>query len=301
MLAIRSPGLDVTAVARACRSEPLIFPRHLTVEVLRLPAAGLGRLGTTAFDHVHGRLTTSRLAVQAWASGTLQPGYGPGDAARSLRGVFEENGCQVVLAGAEPVLSCYLTPATIVLGFNQAADSLSDWPGGRIRLARRPEQVSRAEFKLEELFAISPVTPGRLDRCLDLGAAPGGWTRILRGLGPEVWAVDPARLAPGVEADPGVHYVRATAGEFLRSTKRTFDMVVNDMRMEPLMSSQTMLDAAAHVRKGGLAIVTLKIGTHKVLGLIGRCIKLLSREYDPVFIRQLHHNRLEVTAVLRRR
>jgi 23S rRNA (cytidine2498-2'-O)-methyltransferase len=301
MLAIDKDGLTVADVAKACRTVPLIFPRHLTVEQLQTSNSETDYLAEVAVALARNMLTSRELAIQAWSSGTLQPGSEPARVSRSLTSVLEENGYKVVRAGTEAVLSCYITPARVILGFNRAEYSLSDWPGGRVRLARSPEQISRAEFKLEELFKLYPVKLKSSQTCLDLGAAPGGWTRIIRKMGPEVYSVDPATLDSGLTADPGVHYVQATAHEFLRSTRRMFDIVVNDMRMSAGLSSQVMLDAAQNLHPGGLAILTLKIGRHNVLRLISKCMRLLNGKYELVFIRHLHHNRLEITVLMRRR
>jgi len=61
-----------------------------------------------------------------------------------------------------------------------------------------------------------------------------------------------------------------------------------------------MLDAAGHVRTGGLAIVTLKIGTQRPVETVRRCLAMLGQAYEVVYARQLHHNRHEVTVVARR-
>ena len=78
------------------------------------------------------------------------------------------------------VLSVVLAPGQGYLGLSHAADNVSDWAGGARRFKREKGQVSRAEFKLleaMELFGLSLRAGGT---ALDLGAAPGGWTRIMR-------------------------------------------------------------------------------------------------------------------------
>ncbi len=57
---------------------------------------------------------------------------------------------------------------------------------------------SRAYLKLWEAFARLRRQPGPGDRCLDLGAAPGGWTWLLARSDADVLAVDKAPLAPPV-------------------------------------------------------------------------------------------------------
>lgn len=53
---------------------------------------------------------------------------------------------------------------------------------------------SRAYLKLWEALTRLGVRPGPGERCIDLGAAPGGWSWVLGSLGAEVLAVDKAPL-----------------------------------------------------------------------------------------------------------
>ncbi|WP_439597435.1 SAM-dependent methyltransferase [Falsiroseomonas sp.] len=63
---------------------------------------------------------------------------------------------------------------------------------------------SRAYLKLWEALTRLGRHPGPGETCLDLGAAPGGWTWVLAKLGAQVVAVDKAPLDPAVAAMPGV-------------------------------------------------------------------------------------------------
>lgn len=63
---------------------------------------------------------------------------------------------------------------------------------------------SRAYLKLWEALVRFKRWPGLGDKCLDLGASPGGWTWVLARLGATVTAVDRAPLAASVTAMPGV-------------------------------------------------------------------------------------------------
>jgi 23S rRNA (cytidine2498-2'-O)-methyltransferase len=63
---------------------------------------------------------------------------------------------------------------------------------------------SRAYLKLWEALVRFGRWPGAGERCLDLGASPGGWTWVLASLGAEVTAVDKAPLQPSVAAMPSV-------------------------------------------------------------------------------------------------
>ncbi len=63
---------------------------------------------------------------------------------------------------------------------------------------------SRAYLKLWEACTVLGAWPQPGERCLDLGAAPGGWTWAIARLGANVMAVDRAPLDPRVAAMPGV-------------------------------------------------------------------------------------------------
>jgi len=63
---------------------------------------------------------------------------------------------------------------------------------------------SRAYLKLWEALTRLGRHPAPGERCLDLGASPGGWTWALAKLGARVEAVDKAPLDPRVASMPGV-------------------------------------------------------------------------------------------------
>jgi len=70
---------------------------------------------------------------------------------------------------------------------------------------------SRAYRKVWEALAILGEHPQRGERCVDLGAAPGGWTWALARLGAEVIAVDKADMDPAVASLPNVEVRRESA------------------------------------------------------------------------------------------
>ena len=63
---------------------------------------------------------------------------------------------------------------------------------------------SRAYLKLWEACTVLGAWPQPGERCIDLGASPGGWTWAIAQLGASVVAVDRAPLDPRVAAMPGV-------------------------------------------------------------------------------------------------
>lgn len=88
----------------------------------------------------------------------------------------------------------------------------SPFPNGECRFVEdRTGPPSRAYLKLWEALALLRAWPGPGERCLDLGAAPGGWTWALARLGAAVTAVDRAPLDPRAASMPGVTWRRGDA------------------------------------------------------------------------------------------
>ncbi|TVR26745.1 MAG: hypothetical protein EA387_02090 [Nitriliruptor sp.] len=93
-----------------------------------------------------------------------------------------------------------------------AGDCSSPFPGGVPRFVEdRDGPPSRAYLKLWEAFARLRRQPGPGERCLDLGAAPGGWTWLLARTGAEVLSVDRAPLAREVDRLANVTVWRGSA------------------------------------------------------------------------------------------
>ncbi len=70
---------------------------------------------------------------------------------------------------------------------------------------------SRAYLKLWEGLTRIGALPAPGETCIDLGAAPGGWTWVIAKLGAAVVAVDKAPLAPAVAAMLGVSWRQESA------------------------------------------------------------------------------------------
>lgn len=88
-----------------------------------------------------------------------------------------------------------------------AAACSSPFANGEVELVEdKVGPPSRAYLKLWEALVRLRRWPQPGQRCLDLGASPGGWTWVLARLGAEVVAIDKAPLDPKVAAMPGVEW-----------------------------------------------------------------------------------------------
>jgi len=93
-----------------------------------------------------------------------------------------------------------------------AARCSSPFPNGEVRFVEDKEgPPNRAYLKLWEALTLARRRPAPGERCLDLGASPGGWTWVLAKLGVQVIAVDKAPLDPAIAALPGVEERRLSA------------------------------------------------------------------------------------------
>ena len=195
----------------------------------------------------------------------------------------------------ESVLSVVCTDTTAYLGVGTSAQQLSRWPGGNIRFAAGDERISRAEFKLLEAADVFGLELFR-GWALDLGAAPGGFTRVLRQMGNSVVAIDPAVLDERLADDPQVVHHKITAqAYFATQPKARFGVIVNDMKMDYRESVHIMLQAADYLQPDGVAIMTLKLPQARQQHNVQQALEMLGRKYVIKGARQLFHNRSEVT------
>lgn len=110
----------------------------------------------------------------------------------------------------------------------------SPFPNGEARFVEdREGPPSRAYLKLWEALALARAWPRAGQRCLDLGAAPGGWTWALAELGAEVHSIDKAPLEPRVAALPNVHHRQESAFGLDPAKEPPYDWVVSDLVCYP--------------------------------------------------------------------
>lgn len=160
---------------------------------------------------------------------------------------------------------------------------------------------NRAGLKLLEALLLFKIHLRHNDHALDLGAAPGAWTEILRRRGMQVTAVAPNLMYDWLETDPNVHPVHTTAEAYLPQCKTSFDLIVNDMKLDAQDSARLMVQYAPHLRLEGIAIMTLKLHLQNRHRVIDHALRLLRKQYKIIRMRQLVSNRKEVTLFLRRK
>lgn len=225
--------------------------------------------------------------------------YKPFDVNSALADVIQtRTGAPLDVRQPVQILSVVVAAKTAYLGLSLAEHNLSDWAGGVRRFARESGQISRAEFKLLEALEVFRIELPPRGIALDLGAAPGGWTRVLRQREQYVTAVDPAQLHPSLQADKSVRHKQMTAEDYLAEYPDSFDLIVNDMRLDARDSARLMVSYAPYLYRHGLAIMTLKLPKEKRRPAIDHSFNILRQAYQLQNARQLFHNRSEITVYL---
>ena len=212
----------------------MIGAAYLAAEGFEAELAEELRLGGRSIAAWHGRLALSpeppgpsAWALEAWTAPREVPAPSVKAAADALRAVqrnwalyahgqhrraalIEE---RLPPVKARPLLFPEAAPTGHLGGWTLlATDRLlfsptktSPFVNGAVQFVEdRAGPPSRAYLKLWEALTRAGRWPQPGERCLDLGASPGGWTWAIAQLGAEVVAVDKAPLDPAVAAMPGV-------------------------------------------------------------------------------------------------
>jgi len=314
---------DLTSLTRQAIQQRPIFVRHLAPvqAVIHLSntendigelALAIANLPTfTLLERGQRFAVQTRLLqtdMEAARAGSNKHSYSSGHVNQLLAAaIAQETGAVESMKKPQVIVSVLCTMEKAYIGISLAIDNLSNWPGGDRHFAYLPEQISRAEFKLLEALEVFGVTLPSQGLALDLGAAPGGWTRILLEAGMQVVAVDPAKLDARLSKHPHLEHYRGYAEDYLEEAirkRRKFDVITNDMRMDAREAARLLVQASSGLLRDGFIISMLKL-PHETpeidpLKNLNEALRLLQRRFTIVQARQLFHNRQEVTVLTAR-
>lgn len=202
---------------------------------------------------------------------------------------------------AEKTVSVYIhrwcESHTLYAGICDIEDNLSRWPVGQFDLEAESGNVSPRELAFLETQSLHQFPDS--GEALDLGAAPGGWSRLLAQRGLTVDAVDPEPLEPGVESLDKVTQHTVSAEQFLESAQDKYDLIVCDMETGSGPAFQTLLKAHPLLKPGGQAMAILRLRKGPTaLAEARKAVALLGQSYRIDQVRQLHSTGRELTLLM---
>jgi len=187
------------------------------------------------------------------------------------------------------------------VGVYEPADRILKKLAYRRKYGRGQRPLNRAELKLREALAMFEVATGPTMRALDIGAAPGGWTKVLAERVGEVISVDPGDLDADVLALPNVRHLKQRAEDVDPADVGQVDLLVNDMNIGGPESAAIMNILATHLAPEGKAIMTVKFPSRRWRHLLAEAKEALAPCYEVLVSRRLPHNGSESTLLLRRK
>jgi len=171
-----------------------------------------------------------------------------------------------------------------------AARCSSPFANGEVAFVEdRTGPPNRAYLKLWEALVRLGRWPGPGERCLDLGASPGGWTWVLARLGAAVVAVDKAPLDPRVAAMPGVSWRGESAFALAPGSVGAVDWLFSDIVCYPAR----LLRLVETWRASGL--VRNFVCTLKFQGATDHDAAAAFAAIPGAQVLHLHHNKHELT------
>lgn len=298
-----------------------VFPLHRTLELLISPqksddleicnnsdrpkltaiASSLNKILVEAGDVLALLNIHKTFSVQARVFGEMEKDFRRQDFEEMFSNYLKSKGFTLEVQNPSEVVSIAVANNKCYIGVSHINDNLSAWSGGAHRFLKEKEQVCRAEFKLLEALDYYKIDMSGFIKAIDLGAAPGGWTRVLLNKGLGVYAVDPANLDESLGSEKKLQHFKETAQEFFkRDFPPEFDMIVNDMKMDTKESAKLMVESSRLLKENGLGVITLKLPKIEMKRKIKDAVKILESCYAIIGVRQLFHNRSEVTVIIRK-
>lgn len=192
---------------------------------------------------------------------------------------------------------CMFAPDAAAVGVIASDVALSRAAGGRTRMRLSGAFPSRAARKVEEAFAWLGMSPGPGELCVDLGAAPGGWSWVLLERRARVIAVDPARMDEKLQNDRRLRHIQGDAFKF--TPDEPVDWLLCDMVWRPIEVAR-MLGRWARLRNTRMLVSNFKLPMKRKVEMLQEIKRTLSEAgFTSIRTRQLYHDRDEITLTAR--
>lgn len=300
-IAIIETQLSKLGFIQVVKEKRPVFIRHMNAVdyIIDIEADGLQNIVKTVgqFNSIS---SGQKVAVQVRKASGEYP-YSPMDVKNAVDSLLAESmGAAPEIKEPEVIISILLCTEKCYIGLGTPDDNISGWSGGMLHYKKNENDISRARYKLMEAIEVFHINMESFRTALDLGAAPGGWTSVLLENGLQVTAVDTGDMDDRLYKYPGFKFIKANVSE-LELEEESFDLMTSDISWNPKNTARLINSASKYVKPGGTAVVTLKLMGGKVRKTIKEVLALYREVFEILEVKQLFHNRDEVTLYLRKR
>lgn len=302
-------SLEKTKFIKACLDKSLIFIKHMMpvdkVETITYKKDKDIELLIKSLNEYIKLNKNDKFAVQCRIKniGYIKADYNSKDIEVALGMHFEKEGAVATFSDNKiinediHVISIFIYDNNAYIGYSTSKENLNFHCDEHRIASREGREISRAENKLKEAIAKFNIKLSGEGYALDVGAAPGGWTKVLSDYGYNVIAVDPGDLKEELYKNSKIKHIKCRIEDL--TFENYFDVIVNDMNVDPEITANIMNNLVKTLKKGGLAVVTFKLSNvSKSMEDIEKASKILSKNYKVLMVKSLFHNRQEVTALL---
>ncbi|NCB37536.1 MAG: hypothetical protein EOM80_02095 [Erysipelotrichia bacterium] len=169
------------------------------------------------------------------------------------------------------------------------------WQNSPGLIAHDPLAPCRSYYKIEEAWQQTGIYPRKGETCVDIGAAPGGWTWAALKRGAKVIAVDFADLKKHVENHPNCEHSLDNGYAFM--PRKTVDWLFCDMIVKP-MATLGLLDRWLEQKACRKFVVNVKFRGKQPASILAAIKDLREKHRIPeLIIRHLYFDRNEITLI----
>jgi 23S rRNA (cytidine2498-2'-O)-methyltransferase len=170
------------------------------------------------------------------------------------------------------------------------------YAGGIPPVTLPADAVSRAWLKFKEGLLWSGFSIQTGDRCLDIGASPGGCSQVLLPLGAEVTGIDPGAVDPVVLKHPRFTHIRSRIKETKPSVFHNVQWITADMNVAPNYTLDVLEEIVTKKKTDvrGLLFTLKLIHWELADGLPALLDRIRKFGFSDVRCKQLVFNRQEV-------
>ncbi len=225
---------------------------------------------------------------------------------------LEDDGYLVTMRDPTLLLYIILVNMNCYVGYTNYREKLKVDP---LRHDRLNHKVSRSELKLRQAIDQFNIKTGGI--AMDIGAAPGGWSRLLAKRGYRVVSIDWAEMDSKRLSESGLSVkvigkddingigdliykydiIHVKTNEYLNFPIH-INLITNDTNMHPHESAKLLNRYANILNKDGDAIMTVKCVSRNVDSFIKEAVERMP-DFELIAAKVLPSNRQEVTLHLK--